>query len=162
MLEDYQGNLWFTSSRLGLFKMCKSSFSDAYFSAGLSEAVVNSTARFKGNLYFATDNGLKAVDAKSGRELKNELTRALSNVRIRCLTTASDGSMWICTKSRGLVHVRKDESLAYIGQGHHFRVCIELSDGTFAAGSGDGIAHIIHPEGDPAGHQAEEDGADQG
>ena len=112
MLEDYQGNLWFTSSRLGLFKMCKSSFSDAYFSAGLSEAVVNSTARFKGNLYFATDNGLKAVDAKSGRELKNELTRALSNVRIRCLTTASDGSMWICTKSRGLVHVRKDESLA--------------------------------------------------
>lgn len=142
MLEDYQGNLWFTSSRLGLFKMCKSSFSDAYFSAGLSEAVVNSTARFKGNLYFATDNGLKAVDAKSGRELKNELTRALSNVRIRCLTTASDGSMWICTKSRGLVHVRKDESLAYIGQGHHFRVCIELSDGTFAAGSGDGIAFV--------------------
>ena len=142
MLEDYQGNLWFTSSRLGLFKMCKSSFSDAYFSAGLSEAVVNSTARFKGNLYFATDNGLKAVDSKSGRELKNELTRALSNVRIRCLTTASDGSMWICTKSRGLVHVRKDESLAYIGQGHHFRVCIELSDGTFAAGSGDGIAFV--------------------
>lgn len=142
MLEDYQGNLWFTSSRLGLFKMCKSSFSDAYFSAGLSEAVVNSTARFKGNLYFATDNGLKAVDAKSGRELKNELTRALSNVRTRCLTTASDGSMWICTKSRGLVHVRKDESLAYIGQGHHFRVCIELSDGTFAAGSGDGIAFV--------------------
>lgn len=142
MLEDYQGNLWFTSSRLGLFKMCKSSFSDAYFSAGLSEAVVNSTARFKGNLYFATDNGLKAVDAKSGRELKNELTRALSNVRIRCLTTASDGSMWICTKSKGLVHVRKDESLAYIGQGHHFRVCIELSDGTFAAGSGDGIAFV--------------------
>ena len=142
MLEDYQGNLWFTSSRLGLFKMCKSSFSDAYFSAGLSEAVVNSTARFKGNLYFATDNGLKAVDSKSGRELKNELTRALSNVRIRCLTTASDGSMWICTKSRGLVHVRKDESLAYIGQEHHFRVCIELSDGTFAAGSGDGIAFV--------------------
>lgn len=142
MLEDYQGNLWFTSSRLGLFKMCKSSFSDAYFSAGLSEAVVNSTARFKGNLYFATDNGLKAVDAKSGRELKNELTRALSNVRIRCLTTASDGSMWICTKSKGLVHVRKDESLAYIGQGHHFRVCIELSDGTFAAGSVDGIAFV--------------------
>lgn len=142
MLEDYQGNLWFTSSRLGLFKMCKSSFSDAYFSAGLSEAVVNSTARYKGNLYFATDNGLKAVDAKSGRELKNELTRALSNDRIRCLTISSDGSMWICTKSKGLVHVRKDESLAYIGQGHHFRVCIELSDGTFAAGSGDGIAFV--------------------
>ena len=142
MIEDYQGNLWFTSSRLGLFKMCKSSFSDAYFSAGLSEAVVNSTARFKGNLYFATDNGLKAVDSKSGRELNNELTKALSNVRIRCLTTASDGSMWICTKSKGLVHARKDESLVYLGQGHQFRVCKELSDGSFAAGSGDGIAII--------------------
>ena len=142
MVEDYQGNLWFTSSRLGVFKMCQSSFSDTYSSAGLSEAVVNSTARFKGDLYFASDNGLMAIDSKTGRELKNELTKALANVRIRCLLVCGDGSMWLCTKSLGLVHARAEGGLEYLGKGHQFRVARELSDGSIVAGAGDGVAFI--------------------
>ena len=142
MTEDYQGNLWFTSSRLGVLKMCQSSFSDVYSSAGFPEAVVNSIARFKKNLYFATDNGLKSVDSKSGRELKNELTRALENVRIRCLLVSRDGSMWICTKSKGLVHAYSEGELEYLGKGHQFRVAKELFDGSIVAGASDGVAFI--------------------
>ena len=33
MIEDYQGNLWFSSSRLGLLRMCETAFAEIYLSA---------------------------------------------------------------------------------------------------------------------------------
>lgn len=149
MCEDYQGNLWFTSSRLGLLKMCETSFSEIYASAGLPVSVVNSTARFNGDMYFATDDGLFASKANSASPIKNSLTALLSGVRTRCLTVAKDGSMWICTKSKGIIHVGHDSrksdgigEITVIGETHQFRVALELSDGTLAAGTSDGLAFI--------------------
>ncbi|EID85395.1 hypothetical protein MSI_11130 [Treponema sp. JC4] len=142
MTEDYQGNLWFTSSRLGLLKMCSSSFLDVYALAELPESVVNSTARFNGNFYFATDNGLMAINSENGKALKNELTALLSNTRVRCLCIAEDGSMWIATKARGLVHAYTNGKIVSIGKGHQFRVARELADGTIAAGMSDGLAFV--------------------
>ena len=146
MTQDYQGNLWFTSSRLGLLKMCETSFSEVYASAGLPISVVNSTAKFRGNMYFATDDGLMGIDSKTGHALKNQLTEMLSGVRIRCLTLCTDGSMWISTKSRGIIHAKRDWSTEILGRGHQFRVAVELSDGTIAAGASDGIAFIRNGE----------------
>ena len=142
MTEDYQGNLWFTSSRLGLLKMCENSFSEIYAMADLPVSVVNSTARFNGDLYFATDDGLMAINSRTGLQLNNELTRNLSGVRCRCLTVTENGEMWICTKSRGLIKAFPDGRMIGIGQGHLFRVAIELADGTVAAGANDGVAII--------------------
>lgn len=142
MTEDYQGNLWFTSSRQGLLKMCNTSFAEIYSSAGFSEAVVNSVTRFEGNLYFATDDGLTAIDSKTGKPLNNELTSSLSGTRVRCLSVTKNGDMWICTKSRGLIHVDQKKKMTAYGKGHVFRVAIELSDGTIAAGGNDGITFI--------------------
>lgn len=142
MTEDYQGNFWFTSSRQGLLKLCGTSFSEIYSSAGLPEAVVNSVARFNGNLYFATDDGLTALDSDTNRELKNELTKSLSNTRIRCLTTTKAGDLWICTKSKGLILAERDGSSRTYEKGRVFRVAIELDDGTIAAGSNDGVLFI--------------------
>ena len=142
MTEDYQGNLWFTSSRLGLLKLCETSFSEVYASAGLPVSVVNSTARFEGNLYFATDDGLFAINGESGLPLTNRLTSMLSATRIRCLKTAPDGSFWIATKSQGLVHAASDGKITSYAKDHQFRVVTVLSDGSIAAGAGDGIAFI--------------------
>ncbi len=146
MTEDYQGNLWFTSSRLGLLKMCRSSFFDLYHHAGLPEAVVNSTAKFNGGIYFGTDIGLLAISENNGKILENDLTKTLSDTRIRCLLPAKDGSMWIATKSRGLIHAREDGKTAAFGENHQFRVVAELSDGTIVAGASDGIAFIKNGE----------------
>ena len=41
MLFDYQGNLWFTSSRLGLLRLAKSAFKDIYGTIGMDRRVVN-------------------------------------------------------------------------------------------------------------------------
>ncbi|WP_051537791.1 HD domain-containing phosphohydrolase [Treponema sp. C6A8] len=142
MTEDYQGNFWFTSSRLGLLKMCENSFSEIYASADLPVSVVNSTAKYRGVLYFATDDGLMAVDAESERPLNNEITKFLKGVRCRCITLTKNGEMWISTKSRGLVKVFPDGRIITLGQGHLFRVAIELADGALAAGSSDGLALI--------------------
>ena len=142
MTEDYQGNLWFTSSRLGLLKMCGTKFAEIYSSAGFSEAVINSITRFDSNLYFATDEGLTAIDSKTGRPLTNALTKSLENTRIRCLTATKSGDLWICTGSKGLIHATPAGKTTAYGQGHIFRVAIELFDGTIAAGGNDGIAFI--------------------
>lgn len=142
MEVDYQGNLWFSSSRLGLLKMCKSSFADIYHSAGLQEAVVNSVNRFNGELYFGTDNGLSVIDKNTNRAGQNALTKYLDNVRIRCLMVDQTGAMWICSKTKGLLLVSPDGKITEFEQGHNMRVAIELSDGTIAAGGNDGIVFI--------------------
>ena len=142
MATDYQGNLWFSSSRLGLLKMCKSSFADVYHSAGLPEAVVNTVNKFNGDLYFGTDNGLSVIDAETGHAGENEITRYLKNVRVRCLLVDRNGGMWICTKSRGLLYASLDGKIEQYEAGHVMRVAIELADGTIAAAGNDGIVFI--------------------
>ena len=44
MLVDYQGNLWFTSSRLGLMRMAASDFRDIYTTAGMDNRVTNTSS----------------------------------------------------------------------------------------------------------------------
>lgn len=142
MTEDYQGNFWFTSSRLGLLKLCRSSFEEIYSAAGLPESVVNSTAVFNGVTYFATDDGLMAADIESNKRIDNKLTELLSDTRVRCLTITKDGSMWISTKSEGLIHVTTDGKIKSLAKEFQFRTAIELSDGTIAAGTNAGVLII--------------------
>ena len=142
VLIDFQENLWFTSSRLGLLKMCKSPFSEIYLSAGFQEVVVNSIASFEGNLYFATDEGLSAINQKTGKSVSNELTEYLKRTRIRCLLKSSDNKFWICTKSKGLLCVDSSGNIIKVVQNHQARVVKELRDGTIVVGANDGIGFI--------------------
>ncbi len=142
MTEDYQGNLWFTSSRLGLLKLCETSFFELYIEPGVTSSVVNSTGFFNGLLYLGTDDGLMAINLQNNLIEQNDLTELLVGVRVRSLLTAKDGSFWICTKSCGLIHVNVDGSVVSIGEKHQFRVAIELSDGTVAVGANDGVGFV--------------------
>lgn len=142
MEQDYQGNLWFSSSRLGLLKLCESAFAEIYNSAGFPEAVVNSTARFNGDLYFATDDGLFMADGTTGKASANALTERLKNTRVRCLTIDSSGRMWICTKSKGVICADPSGRMTDYDAGNHCRVAIELQDGSIAVGSNGGVVFI--------------------
>ena len=141
MTADYQGNLWFSSSRLGLLKMCESAFVDIYHSAGLQEAVVNTINQFNGELYFGTDNGLAVIDAQTKSAGSNALTEYLKNIRVRCLFVDKEGNMWICTKGKGLISCNPQGKIRQFDQGH-MRVAIQLADGTIAAGGNDGVIFI--------------------
>ncbi len=144
MIEDYQGNLWFSSSRLGLLKMCDSAFDELYLTAGFEEAVVNTTSKFNGKIYFGTDDGLSMIDEKTGAIEENELTRKMNKLRIRCLMIDSKKRLWVCTYTKGLYCMDKAGNINEYETttAQQFRVLLELSDGTIAAAGKKGITFL--------------------
>ena len=144
MTEDYQGNLWFSSSRLGLLKMCESAFAEIYQNAGFSEAVVNTVTKFNGKIYFGTDTGLSMIDADTELPEENALTRKLSGLRVRCLMIDRKNRMWVCTYTKGLycMDTRGNISEYETTTGQQFRVLLELDDGTIVAAGKKGITFL--------------------
>ncbi len=148
MIEDYQGNLWFSSSRLGLLRMCETAFAEIYLSAGFSEAVVNTVIKFNNKIYFGTDEGLSMIDVESGEPDENELTNKMKGLRIRCLMQDSKNRMWVCTYTKGLYCMNKAGKIEAFETDteQQFRVLLELSDGTIAAAGKKGITFLKNGE----------------
>ena len=148
MIEDYQGNLWFSSSRLGLLRMCETAFAEIYLSAGFSEAVVNTVIKFNDKIYFGTDEGLSMIDVESGEPEENELTKKMKGLRIRCLMQDSKNRMWVCTYTKGLYCMNKAGKIEAFETDteQQFRVLLELSDGTIAAAGKKGITFLKNGE----------------
>ena len=146
MTMDYQGNLWFSSSRLGLLKLSASPFTDIYRQSGIKGSVVNAITKWQGNLYVGTDEGLDLIDTKYKKKWDTELTSMLSGVRVRCLKADADGGLWVCTYGKGLIHVEKSGRITTFDGtaggkdfGDWARVVIELSDGRLLASSDVGL-----------------------
>ena len=160
MLVDYQGNLWFSSSRLGLLEMSKSSFEEIFQNIGMT-AVVNSTEKWDGLLFCGTDDGLVAVRGR--KKVNNSLTKQLKNVRIRCLKADSKNALWIATTEMGVYKVTINKKGRYNVKnftdkqgmpGMRFRNIIECSDGRImiagdygaAVISGDKVVNVLDSE----------------
>ena len=147
MLIDYQGNLWFTSSRLGLLRMAASAFKDVYSAIGMPSRVVNTIVKWQDSYYIGTDKGLDVVDVTCKKQISNELTEAFKGVRIRCMLADSDGHLWICTYGSGLMEVMPDGTQFVYNSdngsfGNRARVVTELSDGTILAAGDTGLSYI--------------------
>lgn len=147
MLVDYQGNLWFTSSRLGVMRMCKSVFSWIDYDSEDEEQVVNSTAVFRGQLYIGTDRGLVIYAENTGEVCNNELTEALDGVRIRCIYADTRGNLWICTSGKGVYEVQQNGEIIVYDSGNgaggnKFRTMVELLDGGMLAAGDLGLTFI--------------------
>ncbi len=147
MLYDYQGNLWFTSSRLGLLRMAKSPFKDIYGSIGMERHVVNAIVSWNGSYYIGTDVGLDIVDGACRKEINNKLTAELEGKRIRCMYVDENDHLWVCTYGSGLLEVAPDgkewEYNADNGSfGNRARIVTGLSDGTVMAAGDSGISYI--------------------
>lgn len=147
MLIDYQGNLWFTSSRLGLLRLCRSVFTEIFTEAGLDEDVVNTVIRWKGDVYFGTDSGLKVVNGRITKQKHTALSQKLNGIRVRCLMEDSQGNLWVCTSGEGVWKVSEDGSIRIYSEkdgllGDKFRTALELSDGTIALAGDLGISFV--------------------
>lgn len=147
MLIDYQGNLWFTSSRLGLLRLCPSVFSEIYGGEGVSENVVNAITGWRGSLYFGTDSGLEVMDGKQEMQTPDTVTEALDGVRVRCLMVDSQNHLWVGTSGRGIWEVSENGELKKYDNeagtlGDKFRSVIETKDGVIAAAGDSGITFI--------------------
>ena len=147
MLCDYQGNLWFTSSRLGLLRLAKSPFKDVYGAIGMERKVVNAIVFWQNSFYIGTDKGLDVVNRECRDEVENALTTELKDKRIRCMLVDSNDHLWVCTYGNGLMeYAPGGESWAYNSEngsfGNRARVVTQLSDGTIMAAGDTGISYI--------------------
>jgi hypothetical protein len=140
MLYDYQGNLWFTSSRLGLLRMVKSPFKDVYRSIGIERQVVNAIVFWQGAYYIGTDKGLDVVDKACKSQIDNSFTEELAGKRIRCMYVDDNDHLWVCTYGNGLLEYAPDGgSWTYNVEngsfGNRARIVTGLSDGRFMVAS---------------------------
>ncbi|MBR6389774.1 MAG: HD domain-containing protein [Lachnospiraceae bacterium] len=147
MLYDYQGNLWFTSSRLGLLRLAKSPFKDVYGSIGMDRHVVNTIVSWQGYYYIGTDTGLDVVDRNCRNQIRNKMTADLSGKRIRCMYVDDSEHLWVCTYGSGLMEYAPDgESWAYNADsgsfGNRARIVTGLKDGSILAAGDTGISYI--------------------
>lgn len=144
MTIDFEGNLWFVSSRQGVMKIVGSPFTDMNRIAGLETSVVNTTCMYQGELYIGTDTGLCLLD-KNDKKKENVLTKLLKGVRIRCIKEDSKGMLWLCTYSdNGLVCYHGDKTYTSYQEkdglkSNRVRGMTELSDGTIAVATNGGV-----------------------
>lgn len=147
MITDYQGNLWFTSSRQGLLRLCRSVFSEVSGSSTMEQTVVNSVTKWNDSLVVGTDNGLYRLDENGVPKDGDELTEALAGTRIRCVRVDSRDHLWICTFGMGVWEVTAggecyvyDSSSGALGD--KFRTVLEMKDGTVLAAGDMGITYV--------------------
>lgn len=149
MIVDYEGNLWFVSSRQGVMKVVRSDFTNVSKIAGLDNRVVNTTCIYNGELYIGTDSGLILLD-NNGKKMTTSLTEALEGVRIRCIKTSLTGDrLWLCTYSeKGLIcYNGKTGECEYFNRKNGMksdkvRTLELLSDGTVVVTATGGVAFI--------------------
>lgn len=119
MMVDYEGNLWFVSTRLGVMKLVKNRFSNVFANYGIHETVVNTTCLLDGRMFIGSDTGLTVIDEEgvvdsvsltsvmtaSGTPVGGtDLVEMLDDLRIRSIIRDSKDRLWIATwKSMGLL-----------------------------------------------------------
>lgn len=149
MIQDYEGNYWFASSRLGILELTKNKFADVFAKAGVEDRVVNTTCVYNGLLYVGTDNGMVVIDEEKNREVRDNLSRFLDGVRVRSLMKDSKNNLWVSTYGEeGLVCLYSDGNIVCYNEadtgtmGSRFRSAMEMSDGTIVAASSTGLSFI--------------------
>lgn len=162
VMSDYEGNLWFTSTRQGVMKIVRNSFTDIFERYDLDRAVVNSTCMYDDQLFVGTDTGLTVLDnhgrgsavpltkavTASGKELQSDdLLKLLEDCRIRSIIRDSRGRLWISVwRKLGLLCYDKGELTAYSVEDGLFsdrvRTVCERSDGSVLVINTGGISVI--------------------
>jgi len=146
--SDYQGNMWFASSRLGVMKLVASSVVDVTRKAGLPAEVANSVCLYGDDLYIGTDMGLQIIDA-NGKSVENELTNHIGEARVRCIENGTDGDRWLgmFTNDLGLIRVSKGGKITSFtkenGMPSNEIRCVSLmQNGSIMVGTNNGLAVI--------------------
>lgn len=162
VMTDYEGNLWFTSTRQGAMKVVPNQFSNIYERYGLPDAVVNSTCMLGNRLFVATDSGLTVIEdgekldslpltgaeTASGVGLEtDDLLAYLDGVRIRSIIRDSKDRLWIASwQKHGLICYDHEKVTSYTVDDGLFsdrvRVVCERSDGAIVAANTGGVCVI--------------------
>ena len=119
VIQDYEGNLWFASSRQGVMKLTPNRFSNIFDHYNIPAQVVNCTRLYEEKLFCGGEEGLIVIDKNgqvpsvplteaktaSGEAIPaNDLVDYLDGCRIRSIILDSKDRLWISTwQSKGLL-----------------------------------------------------------
>ncbi len=147
ILEDYQGNIWISSSRYGVMKLSESPFINIFEKNGAESQVVNAVECYKGYYFCGTDAGLVVFDNNGVSNKFSELVEMTDGYRVRSIMTDSQNNLWLCTYN-GLICYGSDKNIRCYNSetdgttSDRFRCIDELKDGTIVTGTADGINFI--------------------
>lgn len=152
MIEDYEGNLWFSSTRQGIMKLVSNSFMDISERADAGSEVVNTTCTYNGALYVGTEKGLEIITSGNHR-IENILTDELQGTRIRCIIKDDDNNLWIATytKDKGLICYTRNRQILRFDEKSGFicnevRSIVKRDDGSLLVSTNRGLAIIKDKE----------------
>ncbi len=103
MLADYEGNLWFTSTRQGVMKLVSNRFADIFARYNIPQQVTNATIMYEDLLLIATNTGLLALDENgpvSSFPLTSAKTASGEDLAAASRWAFWSRSFWIPTRSR--------------------------------------------------------------
>ncbi|MCR5341883.1 MAG: response regulator [Butyrivibrio sp.] len=167
MMMDYQGNIWFTSSKLGVMKIVSNPFVDISKKYQLKNSIATTTCMYDDKLFIGNKNGgiivvgedgeetsvrLKYAVTKSGKDLlKTNLIRMLNEQTIRSIIKDNDNNLWISTYSdyglikydgEGVVCYTEDDGMPT----NRARVVYQRKNGDILAGCIGGVVVIRNDE----------------
>jgi len=162
VIEDYEGNLWFASSRQGVMKLTPNRFSDLFDHYDIPAQVVNCTRMYEDKLFAGGEEGLIVIDKNgqvpsvplteaktaSGEAIPtNDLVDYLDGCRIRSIIKDSKDRLWFSTwQAMGLVRYDHGKITVFNEDtglpSDRIRVVHEASDGSILAGCTGGVCVI--------------------
>lgn len=150
---DYQGNVWFVSSKQGIVEWSPNPFFNVFVKAGIDKSVVNSVIVSGDDIFVAMDGGLAVIDKSTYKEKMYSFVPMFKGVRVRHIMEDSKGNIWASTYGKdGLVKINADRSTVQsynesVGTvGGRFRCAMELDGGEILAASNLGL-NFIHDDG---------------
>ncbi len=163
MMTDYQGNVWFASSKQGVMKIVPNRFEDVFSKYGIETNVVNATCWFEGKLFIACKtNGLvvldesgartsfpvkKAVYASGGEISEKDLVKLMEGSQIRSIIS-NGNRIWFSTMYGEIPIICYENGVAtcYTGAdglpSERARAVVECKDGSAVAVLTGGLARI--------------------
>ncbi len=145
---DYEGNIWLASSSEGIVRYSVGCYRSPNGEAGLGGLTLNTVAIQDGVAYIGTDGGL-VICGKDWKQQQNKLTELFSGIRIRNIITDHSGRVWFASYSDTPVVCYSPENGEYVSYGSsdgltgdRARVLLELSDGSIAVGTQNGLSVI--------------------
>ncbi len=138
IFEDYEGSLWLSSSKLGVYKIMDGVMTHvANESSNLNESV-NAIIKSGELFYIATDTGLAVCNADM-EPYESELVDVFKSLRIRDVMSDKYGNIWISTyseKGLGYYDVRTGSLKFYTDEdgmlSNWIRKTYQLSNGDVA------------------------------
>ena len=145
MIMDYEGNYWFSSSRMGILLLGRSKFQNFNERYGIAKAATNCVRCFGVWTYLCTDDGLTVLDSKM-KAVKNDLTEFLKGASVKDVMRDSKGNIWVSTSRRyGIVQYTPTGEVHPYGRPmvlptNQVNTALELKDGTIAVATEEGIS----------------------